>query len=100
MLDAMRRQLQRGSVVGHEPQMRRKPIRQAAIDSEVVLRHAPGGEALFESLPDLLPRKMAQAIDRADGAVDIFNNKAGEAIFDNFRNRAAVECYDRGPASH
>ena len=60
-------------------------VGQAAIDRQIILRHASRGEALLEPLADFLPRQMAKPIDRADGAVDVLDDEAGEAVVDHFR---------------
>jgi len=43
---------------------------------------------------------MIEAIDRADSAMDIFHDEAGDTFIDNFRHRAAIEGNDRRTAGH
>ena len=54
------------------------PSDQAAVDREIVLRHAARGEALLEALPDFLARQMRQPIDGADRAVLVLDDEAGQ----------------------
>ena len=48
--------------------MRRGAVHEAAVDGQIILRHAPRGEALLEALADFFPRQLRQAVDGADGA--------------------------------
>ena len=97
---AMRACYKRRRVVGDQPQVRRDGVRQAAIDGKIILRHAARGEALLETAADFFARQMAEPVDGADGAVDVLDDEAGEAVVDDFRHRAAIERDDRRAAGH
>ena len=97
---ARKAKVQRRGVVGDEPQMRRGAVGQAAVDGEIILRHAPRGETLFETLPDLFARQMTETVDSADSAIIVLDDESSQAIFDDFRHRAAIERDHRRAAGH
>lgn len=74
--------------------------RQAAIDREIILRHALGGEALLEGRPHLTTIQPVETSHRLRRITDGSDDVAGQAVIDHFRNRAAAERDHRRPAGH
>src|SRR5262249_26163444 len=73
---------------------------QTAIDTQIVLRHAPHGKALLKATSDFLAGQMSKPVNRADRATDVLYNETGYAIVDHFRRRTAIECDHRRAAGH
>src|ERR1700722_2418389 len=71
-----------------DPWLRRR--HQAAIGSEIIQRHAAGGEACLELFADRGSAQLRETIDRCDRAGFILDNESGKAIIDDLRDRAAV----------
>src|SRR6516164_2361959 len=73
---------------------------QTAIDTQIILRHAPRGEAFLKATSDFLAGQMSEPVNCADRAADVLYNEAGYAVVDHFRRRTAIECDYRRAAGH
>src|SRR5260221_2983382 len=88
-----------GSGADHA-QVRGLGCHQAAIDIEILLHHAAGGEALLEPFADALARELVDAPDRRDGAGLVLDDVAGQPVLDHLRDGARMEPDDRCPTGH
>src|SRR5690242_10103620 len=75
-------------------------VRQAAVDPEVILRHALDGETMLEHGAHLAAVQSVQARERLHGLIDIANDKAAQAIVDHLWYGTDPEGNHRCAASH
>src|SRR6516165_9411206 len=57
---------------------------QTAIDTQIILRHAPRGEAFLKATSDFLAGQMSEPVNCADRAADVLHNETGYAVVDHF----------------
>ena len=60
--------------------MRLRHGHQTAIDTQIVLRHAPHGEAFLKATSDVLTGQMSEPVNCADRAAGVLHNEAGYAV--------------------
>src|SRR5215470_7363516 len=75
-------------------------VHQAAIGREVFERHAARRETMLEVIADFLSRQARKPVESSNRAFVILDDKARQALIDDFPNRTAIECDDRCSAGH
>src|ERR1700704_6346419 len=70
------------------------------VETEILLRHSSSGEPLLKMGSHPMSVELAKPSDRLDGFCFAWHNKAGDAIVDNFRHRAGLECDNGRAAGH
>src|SRR5215216_7075919 len=86
---------------GYEFANRRRPgAGKHLVKTEILLRHSSSGEPLLKLRSHLTSIELAKPSDRLDSLCFAWRNKAGDAIVDNFRHRAGLECDNGRTAGH
>src|ERR1700722_20918768 len=73
---------------------------QIAVDSDVVARHAAGGEAVLEATSYLATVHRDRLYEGNPRLMDVVDDQAGDAVLDDFGNRAGAIGEDGGAGGH